>query len=195
MDFLDEEILEFKKSIKKNKFNTLESGMYIKDEIVHFTETEILGGKATIMLPDDFVDMPSNLAKIKYPSEQRPQIIKTSLDTGTNFTFSLFEIEFQPKWIKSSINQFKDLIQKVNPACVFYDMVVDEESAIGWFDFKSYGMDEQLYNIMYTMPIENKLMHGIFNCRFRDIHEWKEAALKVIFSIRDYTNEEEQYER
>ena len=41
MDFLDEEIMEFRKSAKKSKYNSLETGMYIKDRLIHFKETRI----------------------------------------------------------------------------------------------------------------------------------------------------------
>lgn len=189
MDFLDKDILEYRKNVKMEKFGTLQTGIYINDEVVHFTATEILEGKAEVMLPDAFVDMPANLAKLKYMSELRPQIIKTSLDTTVNFTFSLYEIELSEKEIDSTIHQFKDLIQKVNPAYVFEEIVIEKARNIGWFDFKSYGIDEQIYNIMYVKPINGKLLHGVFNCMYRDSGEWKDAALQVIYSIRDCTKE------
>ena len=59
-------------------------------------------------------------------SELRPQVIKTSLDTTVNFTFSLYEIELSEKEIDSTIHQFKDLIQKVNPAYVFEEIVIEK---------------------------------------------------------------------
>lgn len=139
------------------------------------------------MLPDTFVDMPVNLAKLKYMSEQRPQIIKTSLDTTVNFTFSLYDIQLSEKNIDSTIHQFKELIQKVNPAYVFDEIVIEKERNIGWFDFKSYGIDEQIYNIVYVKPIGGRLLHGVFNCTCRDNVEWKDAALQVIYSINDCT--------
>lgn len=117
-DYLDKDILESRKMIRKSKYNTLQIGIYINDEVVHFTAAKILDERAEAMLPDTFVDMPANLARLKYMSEQRPQIIKTSLDTTVNFTFSLYGIELPEEEIDSTIRQFKYLIQKVNPACV-----------------------------------------------------------------------------
>ena len=40
----------------------------------------------------------------------------------------------------------------MNPAFVFYDLAVEKDKALGWFDFKSYGFDEQIYNVMYITP-------------------------------------------
>lgn len=187
MDFLDKDILEYRRNMKKSRFNALQTGIYINDELIHFHAIKILEEKAEVMLPDTFVDMPINLAKLKYMSEQRPQIIKTSLDTTVNFTFSLYDIQFSEKDIDSIIHQFKELIQKVNPAYVFDEIIVEQERQVGWFDFKSYGIDEQIYNIVYVKPIEGRLLHGVFNCMYRDSAEWRDTALQVIYSIRDCT--------
>ncbi len=191
MDFLDEEIMEFRKSAKKSKYNSLETGMYIKDRLIHFKETHVLSDKVSVMLPEGLTDMPLGIAKIKYPSEQRPQVIKTSDDGTVNFTFSLYDTEFNERQIEDALGQFKAVIRKVNPAFIFYDFVVESDKALGWFDFKSYGLDEQIYNVMYLLPVEGKLMHGIFNCLYRDILEWKEAVHQIMMSVTDLTQKKE----
>ena len=191
MDYLDEEVMRFRKSAKKSKYNSLETGMYIKDELVHFKEVQFLDDKVSIMLPDTFVDMPHEIAKIKYPSEQRPQIIKMNDDASVNFTFSLYDTPFNERQIESALSQFQGIIHKVNPALIFYDVVILEEKNLGWFDFKSYGLDEQMYNVMYITPIEGKMLHGIFNCMYRDILEWKDAVRQVMLSVVDLTQEKE----
>lgn len=187
MDFLDEEVVEFRKSSRKGQYNTLETGMYIKDELVHFKEFKILDDKVSVMLPDTFVDMPSSVKKLKYPSEHRPQVIKTSLDITVNFAFNLFDVDFEEGHIKSVLEQFRNIIRNVNPAFIFFDFIIDQENNIGWFDYKGYGVDEQIYNVVYIIPIGGKLMHGIFNCRYRDILEWKEVVHQIMLSITDCT--------
>lgn len=191
MDYLDKEIMEFRKSAKKSKYNSLETGMYIKDRLVHFKETQVLNDKVSVMLPEGFVDMPHEAAKMKYPSEQRPQVIKTSDDGTVNFTFSLYEVEFNGRQTEDALGQFKAVIRKVNPAFIFYDFVIETDKALGWFDFKSYGLDEQIYNVMYIIPVEGKLMHGIFNCLYRDILEWKEPVHQIMMSVTDLTQKKE----
>lgn len=191
MDFLDEEIIEFRKNAKKSKYNSLKTGMYVKDRLIHFKETQVLDDKVSVILPEGFTDMPYEIAKMKYPSEQRPQIIKTSDDGTVNFTFSLYDVDFNENQIEDALGQFKGVIRKVNPAFIFYDFTVETEKALGWFDFKSYGLDEQIYNVVYLTPIEGKLMHGIFNCLYRDILEWKEAVRQIMMSVTDLTQKKE----
>jgi len=94
-EFFDEKILEYRRKARKEKYNSLETGMYIKDELVHFERNELFQKKMNIMLPVTFVNMPPNLARIKYASEQRPQIIKTSLDTSVNIGFNMLNADIQ----------------------------------------------------------------------------------------------------
>ena len=192
MDYLDREIMEFRRSAKKSRYNSLETGMYIKDRLVHFERVQVLDGKVSIMLPEGFAGMLPEIARAKYPSEQRPQEIRTSDDGTVNFTFSLFEVELSGRQIEDALGQFKAVIRKVNPAFIFYDFVVEADKALGWFDFKSYGLDEQIYNVMYITPVGGKLMHGIFNCLYRDILEWKEPVHQAMMSVMDLTQGKEQ---
>ena len=190
MDYLDKEVLEFRKNAKKSRYNSLETGMYIRDRLTFFEEVHVLNDKAAIMLPEGFAAMPQETARIKYPSEQRPQEIRTSDDGTVNFTFSLFDVGLEEQQIEDALGQFKAVIRKVNPAFIFYDLAAETDKALGWFDFKSYGLDEQIYNVMYITPIGGKLMHGIFNCLYRDILEWKEPVHQIMMSVTDLTQRE-----
>lgn len=71
----------------------------------------------SILLPKSFIDLPDSMKKIKYPSEQRPHIIKISLDTSVNFRFSLLPIRNEQT--KDAVKQFKTALKRVNPAYVF----------------------------------------------------------------------------
>ncbi len=189
--YLDETILEIKRQKDKEENINIEEGVYIKNEYVEFEEIKLFDESMGILLPKSFIDLPDTMKKIKYPSEQRPQIIKTSLDTSVNFGFSLLPLPIRNEQTKNAIKQFKIVLKKVNPSYVFYDLKEEKigKKTISWFDFKSYGVDFPMYNIMYIIPIRNKVMYGIFNCLYKDIDEWKDYAFQVIKTIKE--NEEE----
>lgn len=189
--YLDETILEIKRQKDKEENINIEEGVYIKNEYVEFEEIKLFDESMGILLPKSFIDLPDTMKKIKYPSEQRPQIIKTSLNTSVNFGFSLLPLPIRNEQTKDAIKQFKIVLKKVNPSYVFYDLKEEKigKKTISWFDFKSYGIDFPMYNIMYIIPIRNKVMHGIFNCLYKDIDEWKDYAFQVIKTIKE--NEEE----
>ena len=117
--FFDEKILEYRNRARKEKYATLETGMYIMNELVPFERRMLFGEKISIMLPESFVNLPSDLAKAKYMSEQRPQIIMTSLDTTVNIGLSYMDVKVEISQIKEIMNQSKSALKNTNPAIIF----------------------------------------------------------------------------
>ena len=188
MEYLDEQLLEQKRQMKKEKYHSLETGFYIHDELIEFDRVVIDPLSLSIMLPTTFVTMPQSMVTVKYQSENRPQVIKTSLDTRVNFTFSLIPHQAKPEHVPALAQQLKTTIQRVNPANVFYDLKEEktaQQVPLCWFDYKGYAVDEQVYYMMYIAPWGNsKMLHGTFNCRFKDKDEWKDAARQAILSLK-----------
>lgn len=194
-EFFDEKILEYRRRARNEKYSTLETGMYIKNELVQFEEKELFPNKMSIMLPSSFVTLPSNLAKLKYTSEQRPQIIKTSLDTSVNVAFNLLDVDIQDDQVEFLLMQSREALKKLNPAFVFFDSRVEKNDlTLGWFEFKSYGLDDSVYNLLFITQIGGKMAQGVFNCKYEDAIEWRDAAHQIINSIRDITREEDKHE-
>ena len=189
MDFLDEKIIEARRKEAQKELNIREDGLIVNGEQIDFQEMLLFHEKMTILLPTSFVDMPQKIARIKYPSEQRPQIIKTDLLGSTNFAFNLFDKTIKPVQMQSAADGMKSILKKVNPANIFYESGTEPlgETMLSWFEFKGHGIDTQIYFIVFLTSIGGKLMHGIFNCAVADMEAWKEAAFQVIRSIQDRT--------
>ena len=144
MEYMDESILELRRQ-KKDREHP-EEGMYIKGEKVTFAPAQLFDGKVELLLPESFVDMPAKLAKIKYPSEYRPQRIKTNLLGNVNFAFNLFPQPITPEQLPRAAQTFARMIKQMNPSTVFYDKATEDlgDSKLSWFDFKGYAIDTQL---------------------------------------------------
>lgn len=185
--FFDEKILEYRNRARKEKYATLETGMYIMNELVPFERRMLFGEKISIMLPESFVYLPSDLAKAKYMSEQRPQIIMTSLDTTVNIGLSYMDVKVEISQIKEIMNQSKSALKNTNPAIIFHDSKVEEDIdlPLAWFEFKSYGLDKSVYNLMFVARAHSKMLHGSFNCSYDNALEWREAARQMVYSIRE----------
>lgn len=69
MDYLDEQILELKRQQKKEKYQSLETGFYIRDELLEFERVLLEPMDLSIMLPTTFVTMPQSMVRVKYQSE------------------------------------------------------------------------------------------------------------------------------
>ena len=158
MSYLDEDFLKLKRREKYAKYSTLETGIYIKDELVEFEPRDI------------------------------PELnINASLPKTVNFTFSVYPQDVPLDQVKRVAEQMKAMLKKVNPANIFYDLQAEvaENRALCWFNYKSYAIDDQIYTIMYLLAAEKgKILHGTFSCRFDSMNEWNRAAIQVIQSVK-----------
>lgn len=185
MGYFDEQIIEQLSAHKKGVQGDIENGMYIREELYQFQKTELFEKKMSIMLPESFVDMPLERAKLKYPMEQRPQIIKMNETGDINFTFSFVEQQMKDNQVEQVMQLFKRVIKNAQPSNVFNEECVEQinGSTVGWFDYVSNGYDKKLFNMMYVLAVDGRLVHGVFNCALEDAANWRFAALQVMRSI------------
>ena len=186
---MDEQIVKLRRQNKLENLDIYKDSININGELIVFEEIELFEGKISLWLPASFVDMPTKIARLKYPSEQRPQIIKTNLLGDINFAFNLFDKKISPKQIQSAADEMRAALKKLNPANVFYREKTEEfgDTNLSWFEFKGYGLDAQIYYIIFLTSIGSNLLHGVFNCSMENMEAWKDAAFQVIHSIEDKT--------
>ena len=188
MDYHDEKLVALK--LKKHALKHTDikkDGIYVNDEFIKFQLTEVIEDIA-LYLPETFIEMPEDIAVIKYPSSNRPQIIKTSLKTDVNFTFNLFPEVISQEEAQAYITLQKEMIKKTNPAFRFIEEregMTQQERTVVMFDFISYGLDDQFYNMMCLVPLHCGALQMNFNCLDRDCEEWKEAVWQAFLTIEE----------
>jgi hypothetical protein len=165
---------------------TLNDGAFVKNESIRFVRVPLFGDMISVVLPESFIDMPKAAADRKYPYINRPQIIKTSLDTSVNYCFSYFPNEsLLPDQPLPLAEDMRTLQKRANPSLVFpeFGQLENAYFSAAWYDFKSFAADGQLYNIVFLCSVYDKLLHGLFNCRFEDADEWKPVAFQMAEAI------------
>ena len=90
MEYFDEEILEARRELERLKHTTLETGIYVGDELITFTNITLPQTKIHIYLPEQFIVMPDLVKDMKYPSKNAPDLIITSLDSMVNLGLIYF---------------------------------------------------------------------------------------------------------
>jgi hypothetical protein len=189
MEHLDEKLQEIRNQQKQLENQDIRGKVNVGGTLYEIEEFTFFDAKMAIRLPKEFTDMPINFAKLKYPSEQRPQIIKMNEDGSVNFTFSLYQDKLKEEEIEDCIRTLKAAIERMNPAHLFFELQVleQDELMVGYFDYKSNALDSDLYNILYVTPIGGQTLMGTFNCRMSERNEWEPIALKMMMSIKALT--------
>ncbi len=187
MAYEDEKIIKAMNAYKKGTYGSIQEGFFIKEELVTFEKEWLFDKKMQIMLPTSFTDMHMEQAKLKYPMEQRPQVIKTNEETDINFTFSLIDQPLTNEQVKHLRDTLKGVLKNARPDMRFTEEGMEEmeERRVGWFELTYSGLDSRLYNIMYFTPIEGKMMHGIFNCPAKTAVNWRPVVFEMMHTIEE----------
>ena len=186
MEYFDEEVISAIHIKRREEYGNIEEGLYIQNSLILFHKVLLFEDKLSVMLPNEFVIMLPELIRTKYISEKKPDIIYTSLDGSVNFSFNLLVTSPGERDMSYAINMLKTMIKNMNPAYIFFEDKTIESAAgnsISLIQFKSYGIDEVAYNILYMVSIDKYIIQGAFNCRYNDMEEWKRAAFEVIKTI------------
>ena len=188
MEYYDEQIVKALHIQRRDTFGSIDDGLYINNELIRFNKTLLFNNRVSVMLPENFVPMLPEIVEVKYFSGRRPDEIYTSLDMSVNFTFTDLGISGNDEDTRLAAGLIKQIIRNVNPGYEFFEENedIEKEVIINRFDFKSYGIDDEAYNIMYLASTGNSLIQGTFNCLYRDRIEWKRAALEVIKTVSMY---------
>lgn len=183
----DEKILDFinaREAAEKRK-DICNGEVKIAGIYYEFEKRDFFDEKLKIYMPNNFEDMSMNDRKLKYPSENRPAIIKCNDDGSITFTLNIIESPLSEENVEALKDGMKMIIKKTNPANVFYEDGVLEvnEKNIGFFEFKSSAIDDFLYNMMFFLEFQGKTLMGTFSCRYKDYKEWRDVVFEVLKKI------------
>jgi len=189
-EYLDEEILGYLNRMREEKEKSIETGAYVNGEWLTFKRQFFFDGKLSLILPESFVELPPDLAKLKYPSSDRPQIILSNIDGTVNFTFSCpVENEMQSEFCPQVRDYLKLIIERINPSNEVIDAsdIKSENTPISLFRYLNNAVDMRIYNVSYVTVLDGYAMMGTFNCPNRERSDWETIVQQSLTSIRDET--------
>lgn len=187
--YLDERIRNaINQAEEQEKINSqsIYEGITVKDRYYEFAETSFFEDKLKMYIPTNFFDMPPAVARIKYPSGDRPKIIKTE-DTGSiNITLNLLANNVCEDQIAEVKDGLKVILKRLNPSYLFFEEGVEiiEKKPIGYFEFKSPTLDKPLFNFMFITNLERNVILGTFSCPYEDYRPWHPIARQIMQSVR-----------
>lgn len=188
MDYFDEELLEAKRELERQKHTTLETGIYAGEELIAFTKEKLPESNVFIYLPEQFVVMPDSVKKVKYPYKNAPKIVITSLDSTVNFAFNFLPTQPEDGEIKTMTNQFQTALKNMNPSIRTKNQVdtkTNQGNEMSYFDYTGYHLDGQSYNRVYLIRLKKAVLHCAFSCILKDKGNWTGIIDKMLFALEE----------
>ena len=190
MKFTEQEIEAMRKAAQMEAHKSIHDDyVYIGRERLEFTEQDLFHPYVRIMLPRTFLKLPEEFARKMYPSEYRPDVIRTSPSMTVNFAFSCLNSQIRMDEVIMCTRYYLETMRRMYPGNQYLDnsehfMDKDETRILGWYAFSNPTLDGHRYNIHAFTEIEGKLLFCIFNSSGEIFEEWKPYALEVFDSVR-----------
>jgi len=156
-------------------------------QVVKFASRPLLDGKISITMPEEWHEMELELVKIKYPYESRPSLVMTDDTTAINFTVNHIPQALKPDQLTMFMNTMKNFMSKMTKAQFIEDGLLEaEEKVMGksWFDFVVPGIDDELYNLMFFMSLDQRALVMTFNCLKQDQIRWKPIVFDMLKTFK-----------
>ncbi|GGG82855.1 hypothetical protein [Paenibacillus radicis (ex Gao et al. 2016)] len=195
MEFADEKIAALLNEAEKLEVSNdiLAGPVQIGNQYYEFEERAFYDDRVKIYMPKDFDELPESYKKIKYPSSERPEIIKSDEHGVVNITLNRVDNDLEEEWVAELTDGMKAMMKKLNPAYVFYSDGVEAvgEKNIGYLEFKSPALDGFMYNLMFLFEFDGQTVMGTFCCMYKEYTNWRDIAFQIVKTIRVVKGEEQ----
>lgn len=191
-DYIDQKIIQLRKLYQEQSdFRDItKDEIYLEGKWIPFKQTAIFNETVSLWIPETFLEMPMEVARVKYISSYRPPVILTSKDYEKNLGFHLLKREQAD--LDIFIGQMAETVLIHAPETVIYDQgtILTEGAEGRWFEYKNFTVTDETYNIQFLLYSAPYLLAGTFNCRMSSYDEWKLLMLKVLHHISIQKKEE-----
>ena len=184
-NYYDKQIIPLKVRSSEAEAMSLDTGYYIEGRLETFSKEQYFDDLLSIYIPESFIDMPDEIKEIKYPTNFRPEIIKTNLAGDVNLSISLIKVSEDTE-VKTLVTDFKSLLSKAHNGIKFleYDELEKEGCVKMYcFDFIIHGIDERIYHKTGLGKIGRETVQVMFNCREPLSWTWKKAVNDILQNI------------
>jgi len=137
-----------------------------------------------MVVPEAFEQMPREIAKRKFPYEDRPEIIISNSDYRVCIAFNNAELGSES--IDSRVSSFRAYIKTIHPSNVFFIQGIYDlpnNIQIGHYDYRYPVVNNDLYNITFVADLPDMELLGWFICPIDVKDKWEPLARQMIQSI------------
>lgn len=175
-----------KEYIQNKTICDIKSAVIIDNREYTFSQQEIPKMMLSMVLPDGMDIMNSYSIKIKFPDENRPDVILALSDDDTiNFMFSSIEEDVFEEDLQNILQGILMVLKRMHSGATFYQTgnIQSELSNIWWFDYSTAALDDDIYNIMYVLCLNGILIIGGFCCLQKFRKQWKPLVLQMLETV------------
>lgn len=206
MGYVDEEILKAKKArqieekeqqaqldLEKENAESIFNGMvHIYGRETTFSRRVIEDCGISLFMPDEFELMDEELKKLIFPLSHPPKYVFASGDTQFQITINPTESVVPNDGIPRFMEISKSILQKMGPQSriLATATIKKEEKNIGIMEVVTQAADMKVYNVMFYISINNKVLIGTILCPAKCHERMVSISKEIIDSIEVFGEED-----
>jgi hypothetical protein len=137
--------------------------------------------KLSIEIPDSLTPMSEEMAKIKYPSENRPQVIYGDEKGKASLGITAGRNPLPANKLDAFKNMMLKMLESLKPKAE----AVTVDGHKGWLlTFRSQAADTEILNMMLITSQDNKAVQITFNMTKDLVEQYQEAAKASLLSLK-----------
>ena len=147
----------------------------------------LLDNKVTILAPKSFTKMTEEMLAIKYPAgANKPQWVLTDEDGTVNLAYNYTNSAIDDNGIPAFTDQMLAVLKTNREDIKFIDdgILLKEGKNIGYIKFISQAKDQKVFNYMFYISLDNRLLLFSFNCIEKLRKKWEVKADEMAASLR-----------
>jgi hypothetical protein len=192
-EYMDEKIRKIINQAEEHEkihSQNIYEGITVNGLSYEFQQMAFFEGCVNVQIPTAFADMQPAMARLKYPSGERPSVIKTN-DTGEiAITLNVVSHGVNDENIPMVKDGMKLILKRLNPSYLFLEEGVEAVAGktLAFFEFKSPALDQPLYNLMFFLELDRRVLLGNVSCPYQDFIPWRPIARQIMQSVRIESN-------
>jgi hypothetical protein len=153
---------------------------------VKFVAKTILDGQITVYLPDGFESLSSEATSCQYPYETEPGLTFVSRDGLIHIIFNHTQHSLQDEEIPQFRDELIKTIEEMQPEVDWQGSDVQQVTGrnIGFCDFVIPVSDDYLYNFLFFLELNRRVLLGTQNCPVTLLNDWGPVARGIMNSVR-----------
>jgi len=182
--FGDEEIIAARVATRAASMLSIDKIVHIDGVNYTFSQREISPAFSMVM-PENFDTIDDTLSRMKYPHDNRADIILSNQDTTVSMAFDSMVVE--PKELNSRLKEYKWQIKKPNPNNVFFSesiLSLPSGLSVACFDYLGTAIDDDIYYFNFFTDLPDGELFGSFSCPARLQKEWEPLVRQMIQTIK-----------
>lgn len=153
---------------------------------IEFDTKALLNNKIELKIPKGFNIMSEEMAKLKYPTEQRPTLIYTDEPGTINVALNLTSNAANQAQLTAYKDSFVEIFRNRYPSAEWKQTGVKEVNGrkVGYVEFITPAIDTKVYNLIFFTDLNGQLLLCTFNCTEKNITQWQPAAKEIMASLK-----------